>query len=204
MPALVLMTDRARLADPAPLLAALPAGSAVIVRDLDPARAAAEVQRLQALPAASALIVMIALAHPPRRALADGYHIPERSLRHWRRTDLARLRPLTVTASAHGLAGLRAAARLGASAALLSPVFPTLSHPGARTLGPYRFAALVRAAAVPVIALGGIHSGNARRLRGLGAAGIAGIGVFTSAGIGVFTNAGSSKRRGGLKAGSRI
>jgi thiamine-phosphate pyrophosphorylase len=62
--------------------------------------------------------------------------------------------------------GAREIARAGRAAALLlSPVFLTRSHPGAKPLGPARFRLLARLARVPVIALGGV---NARRARGLG------------------------------------
>ena len=59
---------------------------------------------------------------------------------------------------------------------VLAPVFATASHPTARTLGPTRFAALVRQVPCPVIALGGITSHTARRLTHSGAHGLAGIG----------------------------
>lgn len=48
---------------------------------------------------------------------------------------------------------------------LLSPVFPTLSHPDANTLGPLRFRLLAARSRVPVIALGGMDAHRARRLR---------------------------------------
>ena len=89
--------------------------------------------------------------------------------------------PRWLTAAAHGRAGLVRAARAGARAALLSPVFPTASHPGAPTLGPVRFAGLVRASPLPVYALGGIDARRARRLAGTGACGLAGVGAFAAA-----------------------
>ena len=52
----------------------------------------------------------------------------------------------------------------GAQAVLLSPAFPTRSHPGAGTLGPLRFRLLAARSAVPVIALGGMNQRAARRL----------------------------------------
>jgi thiamine-phosphate pyrophosphorylase len=63
------------------------------------------------------------------------------------------------------MAELGLAARLGADAALLSPVFATRSHPGGATLGPVRFRLLARQAALPVIALGGMDARRARALR---------------------------------------
>ena len=66
-------------------------------------------------------------------------------------------------ATAHSLRELRQARR--ARAVLLSPVFPTRSHPGGKVLGPLRFRLLARRAPVPVIALGGLNPRSARRLR---------------------------------------
>jgi thiamine-phosphate pyrophosphorylase len=51
-----------------------------------------------------------------------------------------------------------------AAALLLSPVFPTRSHPGAKALGPLRFRQLAARAKVPVIALGGMNLRTAKRL----------------------------------------
>lgn len=73
-------------------------------------------------------------------------------------------------ATAHSLRELGRARR--ADAALLSPVYPTRSHPGAKVLGPLRFRAIARQARVPVIALGGM---NARVGRGLRWAAIDGL-----------------------------
>jgi thiamine-phosphate pyrophosphorylase len=70
------------------------------------------------------------------------------------------------SASAHNLWEIRVAERQGADLIFLSPVFPTRSHPSARTLGPDRFALLARQASVPVIALGGMDSCAFARLRG--------------------------------------
>ncbi|MDE2406203.1 MAG: thiamine phosphate synthase, partial [Sphingomonadales bacterium] len=67
-------------------------------------------------------------------------------------------------ATAHDLRELAAARRARADAVLLSPVFPTRSHPGAATLGPQRFRALATRAGLPVIALGGMTAPRARAL----------------------------------------
>ena len=66
-------------------------------------------------------------------------------------------------ATAHSLRELREAA--GASAILLSPVFPTRSHPDGKLLGPLRFRLLARRAPAPVIALGGMNRTTNRRLK---------------------------------------
>jgi thiamine-phosphate pyrophosphorylase len=70
------------------------------------------------------------------------------------------------SASVHNLRELRAAERAGVDFVFLSPVYGTRSHSGARTLGAERFALLAHQAKVPVIALGGMDAGKARRLGG--------------------------------------
>jgi 8-oxo-dGTP diphosphatase len=59
-------------------------------------------------------------------------------------------------ASCHNAAELRRAEALGCDFALLSPVLPTQSHPGAPHLGWDNFAAIAAGASIPVYALGGL------------------------------------------------
>lgn len=87
--------------------------------------------------------------------------------------DLARGPALLRLVTVHSLRELRRAAR--ADAVLLSPVFPTRSHPGGKVLGPLRWHAIAARSQVPVIALGGM---NARRAARLGAKRWAGIDAF--------------------------
>ena len=78
-------------------------------------------------------------------------------------------------ATAHSLAEIAAAVRAGADAVLLSPVFPTRSHPGAPVLGPLRFLLMARRSPLPVIALGGMAARRAARLPVHGWAAIDGL-----------------------------
>jgi thiamine-phosphate pyrophosphorylase len=80
-----------------------------------------------------------------------------------------------MTSSAHGLAGLRRAARSGAKLAFLSPVYPTASHPGAPSLGPARWSRLAREAPLAVAALGGVDGVSVRRLPARLCRGVGGI-----------------------------
>lgn len=66
-------------------------------------------------------------------------------------------------ATAHSLRELRRFTR--AEAILLSPVFPTRSHPGGQVLGPLRFRLLAAHSPAPVIALGGMNPSAANRLK---------------------------------------
>ena len=59
-------------------------------------------------------------------------------------------------ASCHNAEELRRAEALGCDLALLSPVLPTLSHPGAPHLGWDNFAASAAGSSIPVYALGGL------------------------------------------------
>ncbi|MHC9419198.1 thiamine phosphate synthase [Sphingomonas citri] len=81
-----------------------------------------------------------------------------------------------VTWPAHTRRQAIAAVRAGATLVLVSPVFATRSHPGARALGPLRAAAIARGLPIPAIALGGVDERRYRlRLRALGFAGYAAI-----------------------------
>ncbi|WP_366409681.1 thiamine phosphate synthase [Novosphingobium sp. 17-62-19] len=78
-------------------------------------------------------------------------------------------------ATAHSLREIAMAAREGADAVLLSPVFATRSHPGAAALGTVRFLLLARRSPLPVIALGGMTRARAVRLPVAGWAAIDGL-----------------------------
>lgn len=103
------------------------------------------------------MVILADLALTAREWGADGIYGAPRSLTP-RRHGLLHL------ATAHDLRELGLAARLGADAVLLSPVFPTATHPGGAVLGPVRFRLLARQSPVPVIALGGMNAEHARAL----------------------------------------
>ncbi len=176
LPRLILMTDSVRLPDPGPAIAALPSGSAVILRHYEAADRVGLARRLLAVCRPARVRLLVAGdARLAASAGADGVHLPE-----WqaRRSAGARQRwpaQWLVTAAAHSPAALWRAAACGADAALLSPVFPTASRPGAPVIGPWRFALWCRRSPLPVYALGGLAPATARRLAGCGAAGYAGI-----------------------------
>lgn len=102
---------------------------------------------------------------------ADGVHLNRRRL--MRLTQ----RPLSpeylVAASCHNAAELTQAARIDADFAVLSPVLPTTSHPGAATLGWDRFRHLRHGADIPVYALGGMQPGHLAEAMRAGAQGLA-------------------------------
>ncbi len=82
-------------------------------------------------------------------------------------------RPAAVAASCHDADELARAQALGCDFAVLGPVLPTRSHPGAPVLGWTAFAARVEPLELPVLALGGLAPADLERARSHGAHGIA-------------------------------
>lgn len=181
LPAGFFMTDTVRQPDWPEILRRLPAGFGVILRDYDHPARAELAANIAALCAARHLVLLVGGDAALARQLGVGLHMPETLARRLARESLpaGQLR----TQSAHGTKGLLQAGRLAADAVLLSPVFPTASHPGAKTLGPVRLAALVRQSPVPVYALGGVSAKNLNRLRASGIYGYAGISGFGAFGL---------------------
>lgn len=78
-----------------------------------------------------------------------------------------------VGASCHDAAELARAGELELDYALLSPVLPTASHPGAPSLGWERFTELAAGRSVPIFALGGLGPADLDLARRHGAHGLA-------------------------------
>jgi 8-oxo-dGTP diphosphatase len=117
-------------------------------------------------------------ADPPQaRALgASGVHLGSARLMALKQRPLEP--PFWVAASCHDAGELCQAERIGADFAVLSPVLPTATHPGARPLGWEAFAALADAAAIPVYALGGLGPADTAEAKRRGGQGVAGIRGF--------------------------
>lgn len=180
-PRLFLFGDPVRLPDPCGPASRLPAGAAVVARGLE----GPVLARLARLARQRRLVLL--MGGDGRAALrlgaSAGLHLPDREGTPGLLPFLLARRargpaPRLLTVAAHGRAGLARARRLRADAVILSPVFPTASHPGAPALGPWRWAALARRAGRPAVALGGVGPGNAGRLPrwAAGFAAIAGFG----------------------------
>lgn len=167
LPHLWLITDARTAPALAESLRALPPGSGVIFRHyhLDPvARRAAFRAVLRQCRALGHIAVLAGSARQARAWGADGAYGPP-----------ALIGPGPATLRLCTAHSLREIAAARADAVLLSPVFPTDTHPGAATLGPVRFGLLARQSPVPVIALGGMNRAAARRLPGFGWAAINGL-----------------------------
>lgn len=104
-----------------------------------------------------------------QRAGADGVHFTGKQLAE------CSTRPALewCSASCHNADELRHAGNLGFDFAMLSPVLPTLSHPGAAHLGWEKFAQMVAGASLPVYALGGLRHEDISTAQQHGAHGIA-------------------------------
>jgi 8-oxo-dGTP diphosphatase len=104
-----------------------------------------------------------------REAGARGVHLPSAEL------TVRSARPdfEWVGASIHSEEDLRRAEALGADFAVLGPVRPTASHPGAAPIGWNGFARIARDASLPVFALGGLVRSDLDPAREHGAHGIA-------------------------------
>jgi thiamine-phosphate pyrophosphorylase len=181
LPYLILMTDERRGGDPEAAAAALPSRTrgrvAVILRHDGVARRAALAARLSRLCRGRSLGFLVARDGALALRLGAGLHLaegmaPPLPFRLSRRRR--RPRPL-LSIAAHGSAALAAAHRMGADLALLSPLFPTASHPGAPALGTVRFSRLARAARLPVAALGGVTGGGVREAARCGARAVAAV-----------------------------
>jgi len=154
LPQLWLLSDARNDALLARALARLPRGSALVFRHyhLPAPERRARFARLQRQCRARGIALVLAGGDGWR---ADGvYNVNRR-----------RRRGALHLASAHSARQIARASLTGADAVLLSPVFPTRSHPGAPVLGPMRFRLLARLSPVPVIALGGMDRRGARALR---------------------------------------
>jgi 8-oxo-dGTP diphosphatase len=102
-------------------------------------------------------------------AQADGVHLTSRALMEAHARPAGRI----VGASCHDAAELAQAARLGLDYAVVGPVAPTASHPGAATLGWAGFAALVKDCPLPAYAIGGLARADLAVARRHGAHGVA-------------------------------
>lgn len=174
LPPIWLVSDKRNDAVLERILFSLPRGSGLIFRHyhLAPAERRARFEALRRFARARGhLVVLAGTRREAARWRADGnYCAPAgapggRTARHGGpRPPPARGNRIELL-TAHSLKEIGRAAK--ADAILLSPVFPTRSHPGAPVLGPIRFRLLAQKARPPVIALGGM---TPRRAAALGTA----------------------------------
>ena len=160
LPRLWLISDARNDARLEAAVCALPRGSGFIFRHYhlpEPARRARFAALARLARARGMVLVLAGTPAEARRWGADGAYGPP--------ALLGRPRGGLRLATAHGLRELAQARLVCADAALLSPAFPTRSHPGGAVLGAVRWRALAARAPLPVIALGGMTAHRARALR---------------------------------------
>ena len=158
-PELWLITDERNDAALDHAIRRMPRGSGLIYRHyhLPPEERVARFMALRRIARARFMVVILADSTLTAAEWgADGAYGAPRAL--YPRRDMLRL------ATAHNLREIGDASRVGADAVLLSPAYPTRSHPHAKTLGPVRFRLLAEYAQMPVIALGGMDQHKADRL----------------------------------------
>lgn len=167
-PQLLLITDHARYPGEAffdVVEAALAGGvDAVLAREkqMDSARLLSFCSRLRGMTRRHGSRLFVhTQADVAMAVAADGVHMATADIgeigfmRRWLRGS-----HMSISASCHDAVELQAAASAGADFALLSPVFPTSSHPGSPHLGVAQFESLAAQAVLPVVALGGITLEN--------------------------------------------
>lgn len=159
LPTLWMMSDE-RMGDGfLPALARMPKGSGLIFRHY--ATPAAQRRALfdaaRRIARARRMVIMLAGRVQAATAWrADGVHGGGRFY-----TPQSLLRTMPV----HNRRELRMAEYCGADLIFMSPVFPTRSHPGARTLGRRGLYQLAQQAKTPVIALGGMTAHRFKTLK---------------------------------------
>lgn len=159
LPSLWLLSDARNDAALERALRALPPGSAFVYRHyhLDPRSRRRRWDELLPLVAAGGHLAILSGSDDEAQAWgALGSYGPPEAVGEPHR--------LLRVAAVHDADEIAHANAAGADAAMLSPVFPTRTHPDARTLGPERFHALAAFADMPVIALGGMDAARAREL----------------------------------------
>lgn len=179
LPPVFFFTDERRV-DTVEVLARLPAGTGVILRDYDRADRRRWCRTMVGHCRFRRLVPLVAGDWRLARSVgAAGVHLPEAILF----APPPMRRPgWIVTAAAHSVTALRRAAVCGADAAFLSPVFTTASHPGRPALGAHRFARLAASARLPVYALGGIDARSMKRLPAARICGFGAIALFSDNG----------------------
>ena len=188
LPQVIFMSDANRVPNWRATLHALPAGAAVICRDYDHPHRAELATQMAALCQARGLSFLVAGDAALALKTRAGLHCPEAlAPRLAKYFPLLRARqkaftptPPLITMAAHHARALKLAQKLGADAALLSPVFATQSHPQQKPLGVVRSARLINEAKLPVYALGGMGPAALHRLHDTKVCGYAAIDHFNT------------------------
>jgi len=183
MPRLIFITDNKAQPHPEDVITRLPSGSMVILRDYDDdnrvnlGKALCYICKVRNIKFFVAGDLTLALLLE-----ADGLHLPEYMVSE-AETIKAEYPSLLLTTAAHDEKGVMEADKLNLFAVLLSPIFPTESHPETyedeeKTIGVHKLNTISKAHRIPIYALGGINIKTAVKLLNTKIAGFAGIRGF--------------------------
>lgn len=178
LPPMLFFTDPDRTTRPWETAARLPAGSAVVYRAFGASDAVETGHRLREETADRGVKLLVGLDPDLAEAIdADGLHLPERAVEQKARIRADRP-DWILTAAWHGLS----LPPEDLNALILSPVFPAGGvSAGKPALGIAAFEQHVKAAGLPVYALGGVTPENAATLAHTGACGLAAVNAIQSA-----------------------
>ncbi|MBB3034140.1 thiamine phosphate synthase [Alteriqipengyuania lutimaris] len=163
LPDLWLLSDARNDAALEDALVRLPEGSGFVFRHyhLDEARRRERFEMLRSIcRSKNHLAVLSGAAELVRDWEAEGVYGPADAIGNAAPMLHSKIR----IATAHHATEIAAAEAAGADAIMLSPVYPTRSHPGGAVLGPEGFRALAGRTRLPVIALGGMTAERASDL----------------------------------------
>ncbi|MBT5767321.1 thiamine phosphate synthase [Pseudemcibacter sp.] len=183
MPRVIFITDNGAQPYPEDVIERLPKNSMVILRDYDLETRANLGKALRYMCKTKGIKFFV--AGDIKLALmldADGIHLPEFML-----SEAEKIKQdypsMLISVAAHKEETIVEAERLNLFASLLSPIYPTKSHPETfedigKTIGIKRLNEVCEKYKIPVYALGGINKETAQELIYSNIAGIAGIRGF--------------------------
>ena len=101
---------------------------------------------------------------------ANGVHFPEYMIKKRNKINWCVIKNIKskknwiITTAAHNLQTLKKVENFDIDAVLLSPVFPSKSHPNSKNLGINKFVKIIKKTKLPIYALGGINIKNVKSL----------------------------------------
>ncbi len=180
LPSLIFITDNETQPYPESVIEKMPSGSMVILRDYDLESRRELGQALKYICEKRGIKFVVAGDLTLSLMVkADGIHIPEHAL-HKVSSIREEYPDYFITASVHNEAAIKHALEGDVDALLLSPIFPTKSHPETfkdinLTIGLNALKIICSKYEVPIYALGGITIETAPDLSNSGVTGIAAI-----------------------------
>ena len=119
-----------------------------------------------------------------KKIRADGYHFSDQDFANIKSHDSSLInykktrRNFITSLACHDLNCTKKAEKTNVDLIFLSPIFPTKSHPNAKTKGLFDLVRASNLTSNPVFALGGINEQNLKQVEKLNIAGFAGIEIF--------------------------